>query len=1309
MTESTKKRGKAVEVPPRVPNAWSAALGEGFRLEANRFHRLLGPPEMAGRSEVLPGDGLLLSEGGSGEWRGVAFVRVYRVRCSLEATEFWFDRFLPLDAEPSLEVLGLVDPTSTYMLERLPLSDFERLLRSSAGLEFSALPPVTDRTHVRELLRLALEDDLLGPADGPHEEIVEMSVRDRYLVGKLAPRDATPVPPSEVEGGREEVEALEELRPLEGVALDPDQEFGGTDGRSDRDEDIAELDASTNASLVPSSLGFTFQTSAEATHLEVEVRWGRYEKTTSTLHSSEKTGKPIGAWRRVPSGGTVVLALSDTDRSEPLVPDPQQPSVVLRATVRSMSRNGERTVTLFLVNAQTQPETLVDGAWLFQPEMVVRDLSGEAVFRRRNPLTPDGSDPEREALEMLYRNRVEFAVGHGVSVATRVDLHNPQWASEIRTRVIPGHELPVTETPDLEGLPADFMDMRRLASLERADLVSGLEAFVALYGGWIASERSRVMADAPDWDEAARAAMERCEHILSRLNEGVAVLNTDDRALEAFRFANLAMADQRVRSIYALRRRRGETLRPEDADIAKNRSWRAFQLAFVLLSVPALANPLHPHRTDPAEAEADLLWFPTGGGKTEAYLGVAAFAMSVRRLQDGWGELDSSRGLAVIMRYTLRLLTLQQFQRATTLMCSMEVLREADMTQWGVHPFEIGLWVGQKVTPNSTKESHESIRTEREGGRSTGSTPAQLTTCPWCGEPIDPSKNVVVDLESGRTHIFCSNVVERCRFSDLGGSSRGLPVVVVDEELYHRPPTLMIATVDKFAMMAWKGETRTLFGRVELECPRHGLLWPDSTCTGNHPRKGTLPAVTVEKVRAIRPPDLIIQDEFHLISGPLGTMVGLYETAVDHLSSWAFEGALVRPKVVASTATVRKAREQVNGVFARKVAVFPPHGLDVEDNFFSNQRSVAHAPGRLYLGICAPGSSKPAMLIRVYVALLTAGKSLFEHFGDAADPYMTLVGYFNALRELGGMRRLSEDDVNTRAFRVSLSKISRPGLMQRRVNIVEELTSRVSSREIPQKLDQLEIKYKTEWNKGDTKSIDVVLATNMLSVGVDVNRLGLMAVNGQPKTTAEYIQATSRVGRSFPGLVVTVLAWSRPRDLSHYETFEHYHSTFYKHVEAQSVTPFAPRALDRGFTGTLVSLLRLGYAQLNPDTGAEKVNQGPGVYTSETKMVLTDRAGEVTGKTRVAVATGTLFAARMDRWTREASRPGRQLGYQGGKATVVGLLERPGASPWQEFTAPMSMREVEPGVRLVMDHKRRTDEAPAWRAASGSSSEGEME
>jgi hypothetical protein len=323
---------------------------------------------------------------------------------------------------------------------------------------------------------------------------------------------------------------------------------------------------------------------------------------------------------------------------------------------------------------------------------------------------------------------------------------------------------------------------------------------------------------------------------------------------------------------------------------------------------------------------------------------------------------------------------------------------------------------------------------------------------------------------------------------------------------------------------------------------------------------------------------------------------------------------------------------------------------------------------------------------------------------------MTTVGYFNSLRELGGMKRLCEDDVQTRSYRVQMSQVERPGLAQRSVANVRELTSRVSGRDIPKYLDQLEIKFDatyepaegrfvTRWAEGQARAIDVVLATNMLSVGVDVNRLGLMVVNGQPKGTAEYIQATSRVGRASPGLVCTVLTWARPRDLSHYESFEHYHGTFYKHVEAQSVTPFSPRAMDRGLTGALLSVMRLENAPFNPNPGAAALDKPDKPEAVGARDVLTNRAWTVSHEAATRQLATAELKSRLDAWATEATVPGRTLAYEkkgSSSATTVGLLKRPGSQPWDDFTVPMSMREVEPGVRLIMDTNRFTGGDPPW-------------
>lgn len=1261
---------------------------------------------------------------------------VLQLRSDVGKTTIYFERMLSLNPSVSL-VNSKLSPPQSGSIGRVQWTDFSDTLRSLLQTSITEIPRIDDQSYIRELLQLAVIDDLLGPAGGPHEQIVDMSVRDRYLVGKLAPRDVAQGGIEGLEGATatEETENLEEER-VPGQH-EPGAEFGSTRGKVEAETDSSdEVDAASNQSLIPSSLGMTFCVDGDVESFDVEVRWGRYErdedheiyKTRKNRKNGEEERIKAKVWKRIPCGGTITLQTKEGVIAHQ-APDKDHPEVRIQGSVRGKNSNGDRLVTLFLVNAQEEPETNRDVAWVFQPEIIVRatkDSPVKAVFRRRPVLDPNGMDPERESLEMIYRNQVEFAVGHGVAVHA-IAAEDVTKAVEVRTTIIPDYEVPVTETPGLnpEDRPAmremvskEFLDMERLATMEKNELVEVLGKLTQDYTAWIGEQRGRIGKDVEGYDAQAALALERCTEILDRLQEGIRSLDENEQALAAFRFANRAMATQRVRSIYALSRRRGENVELAEIDVPKNRSWRPFQLAFFLLSIPSLTDPLHKDRTKPVEAFADLLWFPTGGGKTEAYLGVAAFTMAIRRIQGTKGEYDGSRGLSVIMRYTLRLLTLQQFQRATTLICAMEALRREALKKgdeiFGKTPFTIGLWVGNKVTPGTTEDSHQAIQNIRAPDKfnAGASSPAQLTSCPWCGSEVAPGRDIEVDKVAGRTVIYCGDKKGRCEFSK-GQSSKlphpGLPVLVVDEEIYRRPPSMMIATVDKFAMMAWRGPVRTLFGKVTEECLRHGLLWPDADCNGNHNAHKGHAATTAKKIKPIRPPDLIIQDEFHLISGPLGTMVGLYETAVDELCSWKLDGKTVKPKIVASTATVRKAKEQVNNVFMRKVAVFPPHGLDVGDNFFAVQRSIEKRPGRRYMGICSPGSSRPAMLIRVYTAFLTAAQSLFDRFGAVADPYMTNVGYFNSLRELGGMKRLAEDDVQTRSYRVQMSLVQRPGLAQRSVNNIRELTSRVSSQDIPKYLDQLEVKFKAEydpaedkfvtrWQDGEMRAIDVVLATNMLSVGVDVNRLGLMVVNGQPKGTAEYIQATSRVGRSFPGLVCTVLTWARPRDLSHYETFEHYHATFYKHVEAQSVTPFSPRAMDRGLTGAMLSLMRLEHPDFNPNVGAGKLAKPDQAEIDAAVKLLSGRAWNVTETAQAKDLAERELKERADEWANEAKKPGRILGYEKrgkDKDKTVALIKVPGIKSWDNWTVPMSMREVEPGVRLVMSTRKLAD-GPAW-------------
>ncbi len=1145
--------------------------------------------------------------------------------------------------------------------------------------------------QLRAELEAAIIKDLYGPAGREDEEVEESRVTERYLVGVLAPQ----------------------IRNQKGDG-EPEQHDGiATADKESPEEGSTESNVPSTDSMFPSSLGMTFCVSQEAKALEITASWGRYERQASEISFTEQ-GNPKTVWKRYPLTGTVIQALSpegDIDISP--VPD-EAPAVLLRGRIRQLP-DKDWIVTLFLVNGQTEPNQSKDTAWLFQPEVVVRsaDAGAAAIFLRKPLGEYSGAlDPvieaENQAMAMLYRHHVEFAVGHGVSVHATVAPQNPTRAICLSTSVIPTYEVPATkpptvqEIPELEGL---VLDMKTLAQVTGTELRSALQPIITAYATWIAQQQNRI--DDPDEGlaplrDAADKALTHCREVLSRIEEGITTLETNPQAAAAFRFMNRAMYLQRIHTLYAERRRRSETLTLDDIDVPKNRSWYPFQLAFILLNIPSTSDLHHSARSHPTDAVADLLWFPTGGGKTEAYLGLTAFTISLRRLQGTIAGRDGEHGVAVLMRYTLRLLTLQQFQRATALICACETIRRENESQWGKEPFRIGLWVGLKNTPNKTADSDEAIKQHRESRPRGSGSPHQLTNCPWCGSKIEPGRHIRVDRfekGTGRTLIKCGDNLGSCAFS----KGEGLPVVVVDEEIYRRLPTLLIATVDKFAQMPWKGEVQMLFGQVNGYCERHGFRSSDLEDKDQHNRSGNLPAAKTIPHRKLRPPDLIIQDELHLISGPLGTLVGLYETAVDRLCTWEVDGQSIRPKVIASTATIRQAQAQVHNLFLRKLSVFPPQGLDISDNFFSRQRdtnpaSDRYSPGRRYLGICAPGRRLKATMIRVYLAALSSSQALYEKYGKDADPWMTLVGYFNSLRELGGTRRLVDDDIRTR-----LARMDERGLATRRLRAIDELTSRKDSTEIPGILDRLETPFDPELlaeNEARRKAgqkvdrpdpLDVILATNMISVGVDVRRLGIMVACGQPKNTAEYIQATSRVGRTYPGLVITVYNWARPRDLSHFERFEHYHATFYQNVEALSVTPFAPGALYRGLSAVLASLIRLSGEEFNGNDKAGAIERNH-PYVRAAVDAIVHRA-ELVGNAQTGQRIREELEVKLDRWLARSQKlvGGAQLKYQikSRDGTSVNLLSSAGKATWDDFTCLNSLRNVEPTVNLVL-----TDQPP---------------
>lgn len=1142
--------------------------------------------------------------------------------------------------------------------------------------------------EIRDELTELVMKDLLGPAGGEEEELSQYEDRalGRYLVGLLAPIAAE-------EMGMEELDSV-------ATTQQDDPEVGPSD--------VSTPPATT---FIPNSMGMSFMARGSAKGIRVQSKWGRYKRIHSETQVSKKTGGAALVWKREPRYGEPLDIEFKDGQFGPLSPLPEtDPDVIVRGKMRHSSRGW--LVTIFFVNNSAERNRRKDEAWVFQPEMSISEMGDEPtpIFIQRHDLRLDlnNLDPisclEHQTMDMLYRNKLEFAVGHGVSVHAELPAPDALTAISLRTTFMPTAEVEQQTPPtpdDIPELANVVLDMKQLAEMPKAELLHSLRAMNKAYGEWITREAAKVEDESErlrEHGEAAARAIANCQRAARRIEEGISLLATDEVAEASFRFANRAMWQQRIHSIYSHKvRKKDDNLESLEAlDKPVNRSWRLFQLAFILLNIPSLTRLDHEERSHESNAVADLLWFATGGGKTEAYLGLTAYTLAMRRLQGSIEGRNGDHGVAVLMRYTLRLLTLQQFQRAAALICACEMIRREDPSRWGKVPFRLGLWVGSKATPNTLKMANEAVRQAVNGGRpSVGGSPLQIVSCPWCGTAIGPQNISVLEApaEIGRCLTYCGDATGACSFTSAKAPGEGLPVMVVDEDIYRRPPSLLIATVDKFAQMPWNGQVQHLFGQVNGECVRHGFLSPSIDDTGNHNSTRTLPRVQKQDHGPLRPPDLIIQDELHLISGPLGSMVALYETAVDELCSWTVNGKKVRPKVIASTATIRRAVDQVRKIFHRSLEVFPPQGTCIGDSFFSIQRKAGPShPGRRFVGICAFGRRYPAAMIRVYTATMSAAQLLYERYGVLADPWMTVAGYFNSIRELAGTTRLLGDDIKAR-----LRDAHQRGLAGRRLRSTAELTSRQSSHSIPQILERMELPFNPvfEARREEARAAgryepgpyDAVLATNMISVGVDIDRLGLMVVAGQPKTTSEYIQATSRVGRSKngPGLVFTLFNWARPRDLSHYETFEHYHSTFYKHVEALSVTPFSVRAMDRGLSGIMVGLMRLIGPGFNHNNTAGSLTDGEPLLEQVMRLIV-DRAVGAQDDQAIRRTVVEMLQDRRSEWLRRVrAQRDHILGYKAATGGVAGLLEQPGAAKRNLFTCLNSLRDVEGTVSLILD------------------------
>jgi hypothetical protein len=1104
---------------------------------------------------------------------------------------------------------------------------------------------------VRDDLVEALTRDLVG-AD-PHE-VIKGSPSRWYLTGFLAPYEAPP-----------------EVR--EDDAPDEDLGAGGEDSEDDQPPELA----SARKAPFPSSIGLSVLVPKATRALLVRVSFGDYKReepstpppAASAGEDTPAPSRPEERWKRTPQEHELSIALPASGKVTKDLGATGMRVVVSVRPVPDAARINEpaSAVSVFLVNHRDCTTGRArDELFAFQARL---ELAIEGGFvARPNVRGQGGDDPDEQIAELQYRDVFEYAVGHGV--AAHADVREGAPCTRVWTTWLPTAEVERVEPGEVRGLT---LSMEALAAATTADEVRGLlSALPEKYGAWIEQQAKTAVKD--HQVEVLAGLMDAARSVRRRMVDGLEALDDAD-VLLAFRLANKTMA----RAARA-RDRAGKRGAPE---------WRPFQLAFVLLNLRAMHAPTHHDR-----AVIDLLFFPTGGGKTEAYLGLAAYTLVLRRLRT---EGVGGAGVSVVMRYTLRLLTLDQLGRAAALICALELEREerakSGDTRLGTWPFEIGLWVGKGATPNRMGEDKDYEPTTArmkvnayQQDSAKNPAPVPLESCPWCD-----TKFTALSFRLTPSAAHPDNLVVYCANRDCDFSRRrALPMLTVDEPIYRRLPCFLIATVDKFAQLPWVGRTGALFGKVD-RYDAGGFYGPCDPGVGR-----PLPGTKTEGGQ-LAPPDLVIQDELHLISGPLGTMVGLYETAIDLLCETKREGTTYGPKIIASTATVRRAEAQIKALFGRSaVTIFPPPGPNRRDSFFAYTAEVTARNARKYVGVSAPGRSLKVALLRTYLALLGAGKKAYDAHGAPADPYTTLLGYFNSLRELGGSRRIVEDEVTWRVRSYELrrrSSESAGDFASRSLGEPVELTSREPTHRVAKAKDRLA----ASMERAD--HVDVALATNMISVGLDIQRLGLMVVLGQPKTTAEYIQATSRVGRdeARPGLVVTLLNAHRARDRSHYERFNAYHASFYRAVEATSVTPFSPRAIDRGIAAVTVALARLGIAELTPPLGAEQVispavrerlAELPMRLATRTAQAIVNKEVAAEDSERVEKRVGALLSA----WKRTVDKNHSvqaRLQYQREETAPPPLLRdplepEPEDDDLRRFKAQRSLRDVEPSVDVFL-------------------------
>lgn len=1097
-------------------------------------------------------------------------------------------------------------------------------------------------SKVRQEIIDALKIDLMGPQS--EEEVLDENPRHAYIIGMLASQSETD----------QEIITNNEQE----VDTDIAYEDGGdyTAGEDDDNEPII-----TTNFKIPSSMGISFYIETKTETINLDVSWGDYTK--STEKKIKKDGKEYNhaSYSRHPMKETLTINFREGWRNKEykLICDSNIQIYVSKISLT----NGYSLVTAYIMNKRKNPDSDVESL-MFQVELKAYSADGSGIFIAEHIC--------REVLaadEFYFEQRPILGRGRGCAATWSSAIDGR--TSYVKSDFIPQYEFPGVSSA-LEGFDKFYFSMRFMSKpMNKDGIIEKLNVLADSYDKWI---QEKLINDAKMQDDnfkikVGNQVVSKCQGALSRIKEGINLIVSDEIAFDAFCFMNRSMLLQRNIMNYSKKHGVGiecnfnEFIDPRDPN--NDFGWRPFQIAFILMNLNGIVHPEHKDREI-----VDLLYFPTGGGKTEAYLGLMAFVIANRRLRASEEtEYNSDGGVTAILRYTLRLLTTQQRDRITKMVLAAELIRQKTFPKYGKEPISIGFWVGGGVTPNDFEKLKENPNEPGEARRNQNLLYKQLLNCPFCGKPLS-EEEFYIDTEQKSVSIYCAD--SNCMFYKYKQGRIKIPVYLVDEEIYSKCPTIILSTVDKFARLPWDVKTNTLFGRVDRLCSRDGYVAVGEDHS-RHNKTKDLPTSTLVPIRPFLPPELIIQDELHLISGPLGTVYGAYETIIEDMCTYGDKK--IKPKYVVSTATIKNADEQTKCLYARvNTSQFPPNGFEIGDSFFIKEIPVANDPFRKYVGVCAAGQSVKTTLLRIYAIILqtTYALSLKDEYKDVIDPYYSLVGYYNSIRELGGAVRLLQDDIPKRIYRIKnkyhMDKV-------RYLNKKVEITSRMSSYEIPNKLKQLETTYDSR------DCLDTAVATNMIAVGMDVDRLGLMVVTGQPKQNSEYIQATSRIGRAYPGLVITLYNPYRPRDLSHFENFTGYHSQMYRFVEGTTATPFSARARDRVMHALIISAIRLKYPEMASNAEAVAIGNLSNKQMAEVKALVLDRLNIIKPSARADAETE--IEQFIDWWKLLAaqSKPLRYYVFKTDKYNRLMNYYGQHCSDMEKATL-ISMREVENAANM---------------------------